>query len=316
MSQILDGRALADSIKKDLAARIRNLEPKPKLIIVQVGGLEETNAYIRQKKIFGEKIGALVEHQQYPADIIEIDLLKEIKRFNSDLSVHGIIIQLPLADHLDKDKLTAAIKPEKDVDGLGPANIHFLWNNNPHCFIPATTKGILALLVHYEIPVSGKKVVIVGRSALVGKPTALAFLNQGATVTICHRQTKNLAGETRRADIIIVAAGQPKFLDETYVKAGQVIIDVGINLLSGQKLEEEISGRQVVGDVDFEKVKDVVAAVSPVPGGVGPMTVASLFENLLEAYSRTILKKEPHLVRDAACCQQDRATRNVTPVPP
>ena len=286
MSQILDGRTVADGIRKELAARIKTLEPKPKLVIIQVGDLEETNAYIRQKKLFGEKIGALVDHRQYSVNIAEVDLLEKIAEMNRDASVHGIIIQLPLADQLDKDKLTAAVAPEKDVDGLGPVNLHLLWNSNSRCFIPATTKGILTLLSHYRIPVVGKKVVIVGRSALVGKPTAIALLNQNATVTICHRQTKNLTKETRGGDILIVAAGQPKFIDENYVKANQVVVDVGINLLSGQKLEEETSSRKLIGDVDFEKVKDVVAALSPVPGGVGPMTVTSLFENLFEAYRR------------------------------
>lgn len=290
MAQILDGRAVADTIRKDLAVRIKSLEPKPKLIIVQVGDLEETNAYIRQKKLFGEKIGASVEHRQYAEDIAETELLQEIEKLNNDVSVHGIIVQLPLADHLDKDKLIAAVKSEKDVDGLGPVNLHCFWNNHSGGYvIPATARGILTLLDHYQIPITSRKVVIVGRSSLVGKPTALAFLHRNATVTICHRQTANLPEETRAADILIVAAGQPRLIDEKYLSPNQVVIDVGINLLSGHKLEEEVSGQKLVGDVNFEEAEDIVQAISPVPGGVGPMTVASLFENLLEAYKRKLL---------------------------
>ena len=284
MPIILDGRVVRDSIKTKLAARIGAFSVKPKLAILQIGSVANTEAYVRQKKLFGESIGALVEHRKYEQSVSEESLLSDIQKLNADTSVHGIILQIPIPAHLDKNALIEAIDPKKDVDGLHSKNLKLQWEHNPSGFVPATARGILTLLDHYKIPISGKHVVVIGRSSLVGKPTALALLERDATVTVCHSKTENLAEVTRRADILVVAAGHPNLITSDFVSDRQTVIDVGINLVGGNKLEEEIVGGRLVGDVDFEPVSKVVHAISPVPGGVGPMTVASLFENLLAAY--------------------------------
>ena len=231
----------------------------------------------------------------------------QLSILNSQFDVTGIIVQLPIPIHLDKDAIIDAIDPKKDVDGLTSTNLKLLWENKSEGYLPATTKGILTLCDFYKIPTGAKKVVVVGRSFLVGKPTALAFLNHDATVTVCHKETRNLKAETRNADILVVAVGKPNLITKDHVKPGQVVIDVGINVVNGQhprgeiktkpgehpggekglsKPETEPSNRRIVGDVDFDNVSKIVQAITPVPGGIGPMTVASLFENLLEAYKR------------------------------
>ena len=282
MVKILDGRVVRDNLAQNLKEKIARLKAKPKLAIIQVGNLAESTAYIKQKKAFGVSIGASVEHLQFESTVEEKDLLLKIASLNQDKSVHGIIIQLPLPENLNRGKLIEAIAPEKDVDGLTSRNVKALEAGNSSGLIPATAKGIMTLLDYYKIPVLGKRVVVVGRSNLVGKPTALALLNRGATVTVAHSQTPNLPQVTKLAEILIVAIGKPKFINAEYVSKGQVVIDVGIN--APKKLDEEIPGKKLVGDVDFESVSKIVSAISPVPGGVGPMTVVSLFENLILAY--------------------------------
>ncbi|KKU50288.1 MAG: hypothetical protein A3F53_02720 [Candidatus Zambryskibacteria bacterium RIFCSPHIGHO2_12_FULL_48_10] len=263
MTIILDGKKLSGKIASNLEGKISKLRKKPKLVIVQVGSTEESNRYIRRKIIFGERIGAEVAHRKYPTGITEKKLISEIGLLNSDRKIHGIIVQLPLPSHLDQGRIIGALDPVKDVDGF-----HGL-------FTPATAKGVIVMLDNYKVEIAGKKAVVVGKSELVGKPIALALLRSGATVTVCHKQTKNLKRETIQADILVVAAGHPKLITKSHVKKGAVVIDVGINVLKNGKLS---------GDVDFKKVSKIVRAISPVPGGIGPMTVASLFENLLEAY--------------------------------
>lgn len=287
MSKILDGRVVRDEIAKNLTAKMTKLKTKPKLVIIQVADLAQSNTYITQKKLFGEKIGAIVEHQKYPETITQDKLVTHISSLNTNPMVHGIIVQMPIPEKLDKDEIIEAIDPKKDVDGLTSTNLKILWENRPQGYTPATTKGVITLLNYYKIPVSGKKVVVVGRSSLVGKPTALAFLNKDATVTVCHSKTKKLEEITRQADILIIAAGKPNLIGKEHVAKGQIVVDVGINVITeSKKLEDEISTSNLAGDVDFEQVSKIVAAISPVPGGCGPMTVASLFENLLEAYNR------------------------------
>ena len=351
MAQILDGRIVRDKIAEDLKKeisrlRVKSRDSKCKLVIIQVGDLPESNTYIRQKVLFGEKIGAIVEHIKLPENISQEDLISQISTLNSQLSTHGIIVQMPIPKHLDKDKIVDTINPVKDVDGQTSTNIKLLFVGSSHYsssrrrevtdkniidskvssryartitndgYVPATTKGILTLLDHYKIPVAGKNVVIIGRSSLVGKPTALALLNRDATVTICHSKTRNLAQVTRNADVLIVAVGKPKLITKEYVSKEQVVVDVGINVIADRlttndkrlkpsfakvfdpeasdrramegKPETEPSDRKLVGDVDFENVSQIVKAISPVPGGCGPMTVASLFQNLLEAYNRQV----------------------------
>lgn len=282
MAKILDGKIVRDIIARKLARGISRLKNKPQLAIIQVGNCHQSSAYIRQKKLFGQRIGVLVLHKQYPEKVAEKKLIAEILKLNKNKTVHGIIVQLPLPSRIDKERILEAIDPRKDIDGMTAKNLKSLWIGNGSGLIPATTKGILALLDYYKISVSGKKVVVVGRSLLVGKPTAMALSNQNATVTICHSRTKNLEDVTKDANILIVAAGKVNLITKKHISAGQVIIDVGINMLSDKKL---------TGDVDFENVKKIVGVITPVPGGVGPMTVASLFENLLLAYRAQKLRK-------------------------
>lgn len=299
-AKILDGRVVRDKIAENLKAQISKLGSKPKLIIVQVGDLPQSNTYIRQKILFGQKIGAIVDHVKLEKNVGEQKLRTMISKLNTDPDVNGIIIQMPIPKHIDRDKIIDAIVPEKDVDGLTSTNLKLLWEDRQEGYTPATTAGILTLLRYHNIAIAGKYVVVVGRSSLVGKPTALAFLNRNATVTVCHSETKDLKKETRGADILVVAVGKPNLITKDHVSRGQVVIDVGINivnykgftltqgesLLKQEKPEAELPQKKLVGDIDFEKVSKIVAAITPVPGGVGPMTVASLFENLLEAFIR------------------------------
>ncbi len=281
---ILDGKNVRDSIAKKIQIELKKLDTKPKLVIIRVGNDERSSVYAKQKKIFGEKLGFEVEYIQLDkpkgdTEAFKKHIISRIESYNSDESINGIIVQLPLSKNIDSLKIIETISPEKDVDGLNSKNLRLLIEGrkiNGSGFVPATTKGILTLLDFYKVPIEGKKVVIVGRSLLVGRPTALAFLNRNATVTVCHTKTKNLKNEVKSADIVIVAIGEPKYIKKSFVKAGQVIVDVGITKV----------GEDLFGDVDFKSVSDIIRAITPVPGGVGPMTVISLFENLLTAYER------------------------------
>jgi len=286
MAQILDGKIVRDRIQNNLRTQISGLKSKPKLVIIQLGSLAESNTYIKQKIIFGEKIGATVNHVKLKEETSETDLMSEINNHNSDSSVHGIIVQMPIPNSLIKNQIVDAINSKKDVDGQTAINLKKLIENDESGHTSATTKGILTLLDHYKIETSGKNIVVVGRSTLVGKPTALALLNKNATVTITHSKTKDLKALTQKADILIAAAGKPKLITKEHVSPDQVVIDVGINTSGSdlQKPESEPQGKKLVGDVDFENVSKIVKAISPVPGGVGPMTVASLFQNLIIAY--------------------------------
>ncbi|MDO8624274.1 MAG: bifunctional 5,10-methylenetetrahydrofolate dehydrogenase/5,10-methenyltetrahydrofolate cyclohydrolase [bacterium] len=281
---LLDGKRVRDEIANSLRAKIEGFSSKPKLAIIQIGDNEESATYIRQKKMFGESVGAAVDHVKLAVDISLPDILAVIGKLNADRTVHGVIVQIPIPDQLDKDKVVDAIASVKDVDALGSVNVKLLWENKKGGYMPATTKGIMSLLAYYKIPIIGKRVVVVGRSFLVGKPTALAFLNSDATVTVVHSKTVNASDITRTADILVVAAGKPHFIQQDDVREGQVVIDVGITAVTGDKLSDEVPETTIAGDVHFDDVKHIVGAISPVPGGVGPMTVASLFENLVSAY--------------------------------
>ena len=274
MTKILNGEIVRDKIGQELKNQIAKLKTRPKLVIVQVGEIAESTLYISRKNKFGEEIGAIVDHQQFDAKIDQKTLSSQISSLNTDPKVNGIIVQLPLPKHLDAEAIIESIDPKKDVDGLTSANFKKLIDGSNDSLIPATTKGILTLLDYYKIPTEGKKVTVVGRSSLVGKPTALAFLNRNATVTVCHSRTKNLADITKGADILISAVGHPGLITTDHVNSNQVVIDVGTTLVNGK----------LKGDFDFENVAKIVKAISPVPGGIGPMTVVSLFENLLIAY--------------------------------
>ncbi|MEK7461617.1 MAG: bifunctional 5,10-methylenetetrahydrofolate dehydrogenase/5,10-methenyltetrahydrofolate cyclohydrolase [Patescibacteria group bacterium] len=278
MAKILDGKKLSIYIASKLAKRIRKLDVTPKLVIIQIGDLAESNTYIKNKKAFAEKIGAIAIHKKYPNTVRESRIISYILKCNSDASIHGIMVQLPTPRHLNIEKVLESIDSKKDVDGLTAINTKHLFDNN-EAFIPATAKGIIDLLEEYKIKLTGIKVAIVGQSSLVGRPTMLALLNKGATVTMCHKDTKGLEKETKRADILVTAVGQPGLITRKHVSRHQIVVDIGINITKNKKM---------VGDVNYDSVRKIVKAITPVPGGVGPMTVASLFQNLIKASSLKI----------------------------
>ena len=235
-----------------------------------VGEEPASEIYVRRKEAAALEIGANFRLVKKPKTIRQTELEEIVKTLNHDRKVSGIVVQKPLPAQIESDEIDLLVDPAKDVDGLNPISP----------FIPATTRGIFELLAAYKIKIEGKKVVVVGRSKLVGLPTALEFLNQDATVTICHSKTGDLAAETRGADILVVAVGRPKLIKANMVKPGAVVIDVGTNRLA---ISNKRQATRIVGDVDFENVKKVASMITPVPGGVGPMTVAALMMNLVEA---------------------------------
>jgi 5,10-methylene-tetrahydrofolate dehydrogenase/methenyl tetrahydrofolate cyclohydrolase len=308
---LLQGTKIRDSKKENLRVRINEIKQKegdrftpPTLVIFQVGDNKTSGVYIEQKKKFAEYVGAEVLHIKLPEHVEEEDVIEEIKNYNMDASIHGIIVQLPLPRHLSVHNITNAIDYRKDVDGLSSTSLGLLVQRNfkteeketiDHFenaifkgFIPATAKGVLSLLDEYDIDVEGKKVCMIGRSVLVGKPIAIALIAKDATVTICHSKTLNLKEITKTSDILISAVGVPNFIDKTFVSPGQVIIDVGITSTDIKTGEGE-NIRKLNGDFCFEEVSRIVTSITPVPGGVGPLTVSSLFENLFESFYNTLL---------------------------
>lgn len=279
---LLDGKIARDVRTRALKTSFSTLGFVARLAIVQVGDNPDSTVYIEQKKKFALKIGVTASHLKFPEGVSFETLSREIQNLNTDSTIQGIIVQFPLPKHLDKDKVIALIHPEKDVDGLTDENQRLLAEGRPR-FVPATARGVMSLLDFYHIPLKGKKVAVLGRSRLVGSPTALAMKARGALVSVCHSQTTNTRDITQGSDIVVVAIGKPELIDASYVKEGAVVVDVGINSIQGQKLDEEIPRRKIVGDVHFASVAPHASAISPVPGGVGPMTVLSLFENLLDA---------------------------------
>ncbi|MEK7136879.1 MAG: bifunctional 5,10-methylenetetrahydrofolate dehydrogenase/5,10-methenyltetrahydrofolate cyclohydrolase, partial [Patescibacteria group bacterium] len=271
---ILDGRKAADALLTSLKPRVQELDPK--LVIVQVGDDPASASYIRQKVKSCEKIGMRAEHKHLSEGITFEELLKIIQELNADTDVTGFIVQLPLPKALQPKlpEIIRAIDPKKDVDGFGAYNLGkmFLSREFEH-LPPATPAGIIALLEYYKVEVAGKHVVIVGRINTVGKPLAAMLLNRDATVTVCHSRTTELGQRTLDADILVAAVGKPNLITADMVKEGAVVIDVGINEVEGA----------LVGDVDFDSVSKIASAITPVPGGVGPMTVASLLRNIVRA---------------------------------
>lgn len=270
--KILDGKKIQEKRAKTLSSKIKKLKKKPTLAIVQVGNNSASNIYINQKVKFGESIGANVEVFKLKETATEKYLEKLIGNLNEDKEINGIIVQLPLPKKLNVHNVIDFISPEKDVDGLTSVNTKKL-NSNQKGIVPATAKGIKTILDEYKINVASKHVVVVGRSLLVGRSTANLFLNYDATVTICHSKTKNLAKITQSADILIVATGQKALISSKHLNKGQIVIDVGISVVDGE----------LYGDVNKKALESKNATYTPVPGGVGPMTVLSLFENLLDS---------------------------------
>ena len=272
MAIILDGKMLRDKIFESLKAKLDKMQQKPTLAVILVGENPASQIYVRNKKKTAEKLGINSLSIEYPSDISEEELLNKIKELNSDEKVTAILVQLPLPAHINKNRIIDAILPQKDVDGLTPYNLGKLFSGEEPYVYPCTPKGILLLLDEYNIKLEGKNIVVVGRSNLVGKPVAQMLLKRNATVTMCHSHTKNLSEITKTADIIVSAVGK-KVIGEKMLKSDCVVIDVGIFRDENGKIS---------GDVDFENVSKTAAYISPVTGGVGPMTIASLMLNTVE----------------------------------
>lgn len=273
MNKVLDGKYVSEKIKNDLKDKIRNISQKITLAVIQVGDNPASNIYINQKKKVAEELGLDFLHIKYSDNIDQQSLLNKIEDLNKNNDVYGIFIQLPISDHLDSYELINKIDPKKDVDGLTTINMGLLLNDK-HLIIPCTPKGIIRLLKSYNISIAKKNVVIVGKSNLVGKPLIYLFLKEKATVTICHSATEQLSKHTQSADILVVACGCKHLINSKMIKEKSIIIDVGINK----------ENDKIYGDVDYNDVYDKVSYITPVPGGVGPMTVIMLMENVIESY--------------------------------
>ena len=279
MSKIIDGKLIRDEILVQIKKEVKTYMIKPCLAVIQIGNDEASNSYIKAKENACQNTGIYFKHIKFDEDVKEIEVINKILELNNDEYVHGILIQLPLPEKFNPDKLINYIARNKDVDGLTDINLGKLYNNK-NGLISCTPQGIIKILEHENIEVEGKNVVIVGRSNLVGKPLLGLLLNKNATVTICHSKTTNLKEHTQKADILIVAVGKKHFITEDMVKDKAVVIDVGINKEDGK----------LYGDVDFAKVKTKASKITPVPGGVGPMTVAMLMNNVIKSYRKTLQK--------------------------
>lgn len=282
----LDGKEVALSVRTDIKQETEEFVKAhgypPGLAVILVGDDPASGVYVRNKEKACAEMGFLSRKYELPADTKQADLLALIDTLNRDPLIHGILVQLPLPKTIDENAVILAIEPEKDVDAFHPANVGRIVEGN-YSFVPCTPAGIMEILKYYRIPIAGKKCVVIGRSNIVGKPMALLLLEQNGTVTICHSKTENLAEMTRTADILVVAVGRAKFVNAEMVKPGAVVIDVGINRTP--------DGR-VVGDVDYESISLVANAATPVPGGVGPMTITMLMRNTLTAAKRFAERKK------------------------
>ena len=275
-ARILDGKALAASLRAAIKARIEASGVRPGLAVILAGDDPASRIYVRNKTRACEEAGVRSQQIDYPASVTQEQLMAAIRKLNADPSVHGILVQLPLPAHIDPLAVQRAIAPEKDADGFHPASLGALLAGRPG-FVPCTPAGILRLIEHAGVPLSGRHAVVIGRSTIVGKPAALLLLHKDMTVTLCHSRTRNLEEEVRRADIVVAAVGRAKLVTAGMVKPGACVIDVGINRLADGSL---------AGDVDFHAVAQVAGWITPVPGGVGPMTIAMLLENCLHAATR------------------------------
>lgn len=284
MAIIIDGKEISSNINGESAietARLKALGSNPALAVVLIGDDAASTIYVKRKSEACARAGIESRVITLPAATSERELLDTIGSLNSDDLIHGILVQLPLPDHINEDNIIDAINPWKDVDCFHPENIGLLIQNRPR-FIPCTPAGIMALLNSCNCDPASKKAVVIGRSLIVGKPTAMLLTSSHATVTLCHSRTPNLAHEVKCADIVIAAVGKPKFVKGSWIKPGSTVIDVGINRTDEGKL---------IGDVDFDEALKVAGAITPVPGGVGPMTIAMLLKNTLTACRYAIEKK-------------------------
>lgn len=276
MAEILDGKKLRDKILEGLKQKVETFEKKPTLVVILVGDNPASKIYVNNKKKTAEQLGINSIVINYPASVSEQDLLNKIEELNNDVRVTAILIQLPLPAHISKKNIINAINPQKDVDGFTPYNFGRLFSGEEPYVYPCTPKGILLLLDEYNIDLDGKHVVVIGRSDIVGKPLSQMLISRNATVTVCHSHTKNISQITKTADVIISAVGK-KIIEGEMLKLGCVVVDVGI-------FKDENGKTQ--GDVDFESASRIASYISPVPGGVGPMTIASLMHNTVELFEK------------------------------
>lgn len=288
-AQILDGKALAQKIRTQLQSRVQSLQAQiarpPGLAVLMVGDNPASAVYVRNKEKACQKVGITSFGRHFPRDISESELSKAIAELNQDDRVDGILVQLPLPSHLDTVSLLHQIHPNKDADGLHPVNLGKLVRSEPG-LRSCTPAGVMELLQEYNISLSGKKAVVVGRSILVGKPLALMLLDKNATVTIAHSRTQDLAAVCRDADILVAAVGKPELITPEMIKPGAVVIDVGIN-----RVEDKEGKSRLLGDVAFNSVAEVAGYITPVPGGIGPMTVAMLLKNTVLSWEAKMLTR-------------------------
>ncbi len=281
MAYIIDGKKISSEIKDELKTTVGRWKEEGRsvcLAVIQVGNDPASSVYVGNKKKACAYIGIDSRSYELPEETSQEELLDLIRKLNQDDTVDGILVQLPIPDHMNEKEVIHAISPEKDVDGFHPQSVGAL-SIGEEGFVSCTPAGIIQLLKRSGIEIEGKECVVVGRSNIVGKPMAMLLLRENGTVTVCHSRTRNLPEVCKRADILVAAIGKPRFFDDSYVKDGAVVIDVGIHRGTDKKL---------CGDVDFEKVVDKVSAITPVPGGVGPMTIAMLMHNCVEAARRKI----------------------------
>ena len=286
-AKIIDGKSIAQEIREKIKKEVEELKEKydivPGLVTILVGDDPASISYVKGKQKIAQALGFYSVEERLPENVSEDELIKLIDKYNKDLRIHGILVQLPLPKSINERRVINAIDPRKDVDGFHPINIGKMIIGEP-CFLPCTPYGILVILEKIGCQVEGAEAVVVGRSNIVGKPIANLLMQKrktvgNATVTICHTRTKDLAFHTKRADILIVAVGKPKFITADMVKEGAIVIDVGVN-----RIGTTPEGKAILcGDVDFDAVKEKVSAITPVPGGVGPMTITMLMKNTLEA---------------------------------
>jgi len=280
MAQLIDGKAIAAKIRGEITAEVTDLRAKgivPGLAVVLVGDDPASAVYVRMKEKACQDVGIFSDEYKLPADTSEQELLRLIDKLNCDLRIHGILVQLPLPRQINTEKVLEAISPHKDVDGFHPYNVGRLMVGKP-LFQPCTPYGVMVMLKETGVDLAGKEVVIVGRSNIVGKPIAAMCLAQHATVTICHSRTRDLAAKVGQADVLIAAVGQPEMIKGAWIKKGAVVIDVGVNRVGEKKL---------VGDVEFAAASERASAITPVPGGVGPMTITMLLYNTVESAKHT-----------------------------
>lgn len=285
MAQLINGKALAEKLQEKTAIQVEKLAAQdihPGLVVLLVGENPASQIYVRNKERAAKKIGIHSEVKRYEETISEEELISEIKRFNESKEFHGILVQLPLPEHIDEEKVLLAIDPLKDVDGFHPMNMGRLFAGMPHT-IPCTPYGIMKMFEEYQIPLAGKKAVVIGRSNIVGKPMGILLLGADATVTLTHSKTEDLAKVASEADILVVAIGKGHFVTKEFVKPGAVVIDVGMNRDEAGKL---------IGDVKFDEVEPIAGYITPVPGGVGPMTITMLMKQTVECCERQVLDHE------------------------